>query len=332
MTTITSNISLSGSWSRLLADPTAYDTPTTSSDAESSSISTIAASDDGDTVVLSQEAQQAVNMDSGHDDGGLDAVSAIYTAAATVINSASSSDEEKIAAFGAAYTLSSLSNIQTIGPAQYDVSSYGYKFEMLEGKFFDDIKNSSLMNTFLNTPMYDIPGNASDSQKALADILYDSGGISAYGTNSLSINLQETTTQATDGSTTTSYSFSYKQGAEVQADTQVDNGGLIDPMSAFSNGKTPAQKEPNFAQGYVGSFVDVSIKYIKKNSIAFEDTRAKLDQEIVDELFGSSNSKGKITSSDRNDQTKKNNTNSINGIDYGASLSDILKQSSTVQV
>lgn len=332
MTTITSNISWSGSWSRLLADPTAYDTPTTSSDAESSSISTLAASDDGDTVVLSQEAQQAVNLDAADGTSGLDAVSAIYTAAATVINSAASSDKEKIAAFGAAYTLSSLSNTQTIGPAQYDVSSYGYKFEMLEGKFFDDIKNSSLMNTFLNTPMYNIPGNASDYQKALSDILYDANAGVAYGVNSLSINLQETTTQAADGSTTTSYSFSYQQGAEAQAGTQ-EFGGLYDPMSAFSGGKTPTPTKPHVVGGDTGWFMDTSTEDKKKSPITFENARAKLDQEIVDELFGSSDSKGKITSSDSNDQTqKKNDTNSINGINDGASLSDILNQSSTVQV
>ncbi len=325
MTTISSNISWSGSWSRLYTDPKDHNSPVIASDAESSSISNLAVSDDGDTVVLSQEAQQAVNMDAGHGSDGLDAVSAIYTAAATVINSQSSSDKEKIAAFGAAYTMSVLSNYQTTGPAQYDVSSYGYKFEMLEGKFQDDIKNSSLMKTFLNTPMYDIPDNASDYQKALSDILYDGGGTVSYGSNTISINLKETTTQADDGTFTTRYSFEYRQGSEAQVGSQVW-GGLIDPMSAFSGGKTPTRTKPQFADDGVAWSIAPSAEEKKKSSIVFEDPRAKLNQEIVDELFGSPESKNKLLSSRDNDGPSQKSGE--NDSDNDTSLSAILNKSS----
>lgn len=312
MTTITTNIAWSGAWSRLYVDPSEYENPTISSDEESSSINTHAVSDDGDTVVLSREAQQAVNMDGDHDNGGLDAVSAIYTAAATVINSSSSNDKEKIAAFWAAYTMSSLSNIQTIGPAQYDVSSYGYKFEMLEGKFLDDIKNSSLMHMFLNTPAYNIPDNASDYQKALSDISWNSLDGVAYGVNSISIDLQETTTQAADGSTTTSYAFSYKQRAEAQDGTiQIGYGGLIDPMSAFSGGKTATLTKPFFIPADAGLSFDESKTDKKKKPIILEDSRVQLNQEIVEALFGSSGPKKQDASSATNDgPAKKNNLDS----------------------
>ena len=88
MTTVTTDSSWSGSWSKLYADITDPYTPTVYSDSESPSISTAAINDDGDTVVLSQEAQQAVNFEGGTGTGGPDAVAAIDTAAAAVITRA----------------------------------------------------------------------------------------------------------------------------------------------------------------------------------------------------------------------------------------------------
>lgn len=304
MTTITTDISWAGSWSRLYTDPKAYNSNIISNDAQSSSVSTAATSDDGDTVVLSEEAQKAVNFDEGAGSGGLDAVSAIYTAAATVINDSTSTDKEKIAAFGAAYTMSVLSNSQTIDAAQANLSSYGAKFQTLEDGFFKAIAGSSLMKTFASTPV-GAPDSDSDFQKALSDILTDAGGIS-YGTDNLSVNLQEITTQAADGSLTTSYSFSYVQTGETEAGTQ-DPGAFVDPMSAFSGAATAKSKEGAFVPYGSGSALAVSSG---TTTITFENPQAKLAQEIADELFGSSKAHDKTagTGASNNTQTTQNDS------------------------
>lgn len=312
MTTIVRNIAWSGEWSRLYTDPS-HDHDT-SSDAESSSITTLARSDDGDTVVLSQEAQQAINMDAGQGDGGLDAVAAIYTAAAAVINSTTSTDKEKIAAFGAAYSLGSLPLQGTLGPAQYDGTSYGGKFEILMGKFDDDIANSDFMKTFNDTMNYavhngNLADNASELQTAMFDVLLNTGGV-ADGTNSLSINLQATTTQSSTGKATTSYVFSYGIGQKTQAGTQT-GWGLVDPMKAFSGVKAPhfSGKMTPYVQDDASASMEVSSDGKKKVSLSFEDPRAALDQELADALFGPSDPKSvKSDAANEKSQTQKNNT------------------------
>ena len=310
MTTVTTDISWSGSWSRLYADVSDPNTATISSDAESSSIITSATSDDGDTVVLSTEAQQAINFDGGTGTGGLDAVAAIYSAAAAVINSSSSSDQEKIAAFGAAYTLTSLADIGTLGPAQNDIAlrSYGAKFEAIAGDlFYNQIGGSSLMETFRNTHL-NAPDSAPDFQKALSDILYDANDGTAYGVNTLSINLVETTTQAADGSTTTGYSFSYVQGQQTQAGTQ-DFDGSVDPMSAFSGAKTAKSTGGSITPYGAGSVLAVSVT----KTIGFQNPQVTLEQEIADELFGSADSKDKTVTSIATNNTQTAPKDSQNG-------------------
>ncbi|MFT9160713.1 MAG: hypothetical protein ABF491_10160 [Acetobacter sp.] len=294
MTTITTDISWSGSWSKLYADISDPNTPTVYSDAESSSISTAAISDDGDTVVLSEEAQQAINFDGGTGNGGLDAVGAIFTAAAAVINSSSSSDQEKIAAFGAAFTLSIWSDFQTVGPAQSNPSSYGGQFETLESGFFQAIAGSSFMKTALDTLQQygdNVPDNASDLQKAIYDVYYNGAGV-MYGTTGLSINLQETTTQAADGTTATNYSFSYSQTEEVQAGTQ-DFSSLVDPMGAFAGAAAAKPHEGRMASYGAASVLAVSTA----KTVSFRNPQVMLEQEIADDLFGSSGSKDKTATS-----------------------------------
>ncbi|WP_342627889.1 hypothetical protein AAC691_17720 [Nguyenibacter vanlangensis] len=319
MTNITTtNLSWSGSWTQIPAGSDQdggvgnynkrYYT-------EDSSETTMKA--DGDSIDLSNEAQQALDYAGNNDDDGLNTIAKIFDAAAAVINSSSSSDEEKIAAYGAAHTLEQESDFSLDETDLLNPNSYSSRLIGLEQNFVDSIANSTIANEAEQAATSSLPPDASDLQTALYEINKNNviaNLASVDGTSSLSINITETTTQTTAGSET-NYAFSYDLTASPRAGEWVSSS-LVDPQSAF-DGERPdaiyAAKETSmgWTPTSTGSTASAVTESASTTDLitppSGENPQETLDKEIVTELFGSNSNAYSPSSPARTDGASGHN-------------------------